>query len=208
MINQKRSFLAHLDATELDCATNKPKRAVSLFLFTDKVLVATRLDTKEIDLEELLTTPVFTTTKQHERPALLKFKGWADLESIELFEGLIPNSSFILTATNVQEIKRDEISKITSFETYFYKGPRLFSIDKTNQKLNDFKSLYQNARALVKQYGKAHTFDPFFKYLLNSFFFIQLEPQDLTYYRVWKGVPTFCNIYNPDSYVSAKYKVR
>ncbi|GAA5795701.1 hypothetical protein HPULCUR_001063 [Helicostylum pulchrum] len=198
LINQKRSLVAHLDATEIHRVTNKPTRAVSLFLFTDKILVASRssIDAKEIDLEELLdntttTTSSTSTSLFNKNEKALKFKGWADIESIELFDG-ISDTTFILTATNVQETKKNEMSNITSFENYFYKGPRLFSVvpqarlKNSNflEKANEFKILYQKTRALVKQY----------------------EVQDKTYYRVWKGVPTFCNVYNPDSYVSAKYK--
>ncbi|KAG2232911.1 hypothetical protein INT48_006165 [Thamnidium elegans] len=195
LINQKRSLVAHLDATEIHRVTNKPTRAVSLFLFTDKILVASRscIDAKEIDLEELLDNTATTTSTSlfNKNEKALKFKGWADIESIELFDG-ISDSTFILTATNVQETKKNEMSNITSFENYFYKGPRLFSViaqtrlKNSNflEKVNEFKNVYQKTRALVKQY----------------------EVQDKTYYRVWKGVPTFCNVYNPDSYVSAKYK--
>lgn len=165
MINQKRSLVAHLDATEIHRVTNRPTRAVSLFLFTDKILVASRssIDAKEIDLEELLdNTPTTSTSTSlfNKNEKALKFKGWADIESIELFDG-ISDSTFILTATNVQETKKNEMSNITSFENYFYKGPRLFSVvpqtrlKNSNflEKANEFKNLYQKTRALVKQYG-------------------------------------------------------
>lgn len=170
MINQKRSLVAHLDATEIHRVTNKPTRAVSLFLFTDKILVASRssIDAKEIDLEELLdntttTTSSTSTSLFNKNEKALKFKGWADIESIELFDG-ISDTTFILTATNVQETKKNEMSNITSFENYFYKGPRLFSVvpqarlKNSNflEKANEFKILYQKTRALVKQYGKIY----------------------------------------------------
>lgn len=210
LINQKRSLVAHLDATEIHRVTNKPTRAVSLFLFTDKILVASRssIDAKEIDLNELLDpthtiTPTSSnsasllfSTKKIEKSHGLKFKGWADIESIDMFDG-VPDrpGSFILSATTVQETKINDVSNITSFENYFYKGPRLFSVipqttftrtKKTElmDKAAHFRSLYQKTRALAKQY----------------------EHADRTYHKLWKGVPTFCNVYNENTYVSAKYK--
>lgn len=33
-----------------------------------------------------------------------------------------------------------------------------------------------------------------------------IELTDQTYHKLWKGVPTFCNVYSEDTYVSAKYK--
>lgn len=175
-------MVAHLDAIEIHCVTNRPTRAVSLFLFTDKILVASRpsIDAKEIDLNELLdhTSPVtpnsnsasiLFSNKKIEKSHGLKFKGWADIESIDLFEGL-SSGSFILSAKNVQETNINDVSNITSFENYFYKGPRLFTVlpQRSNNnealfvktkkmkldKLVEFQSLYQKTRALAKQYGK------------------------------------------------------
>lgn len=190
-------MVAHLDATEIHRVTNKPTRTVSLFLFTDKILVASRETSKEIDLDELLDNHTSTSTcsttssstsllfssssngntkKTEKNQQGLKFKGWADIESIELFDGISKDrpGSFILTATRVQETQKNEMSNITSFENYFYKGPRLFSIQPSSdntaaaaaaakkqqqksamEKANEFKDLYHKTRALVKQYGKA-----------------------------------------------------
>jgi hypothetical protein len=183
LINQKRSLVAHLDATEIHRVTNKPTRSVSLFLFTDKILVASRETSKEIDLDELLENTTIPTSssstsllfsssssnnnKKAERHQL-KFKGWADIESIELFDGVQDKpGSFILSATSIQETQGNEMSNITSFEKYFYKGPRLFALQPSDMmsrvvknkkssmdKANEFKDLYQKTRALVKQYGK------------------------------------------------------
>ncbi|CAO3676840.1 unnamed protein product [Rhizopus stolonifer] len=198
LINQNRSFIAHLDALEIHSATNKPTRAVTLFLFTDKILIASRssLDSKELDIKELLntSTPTFFSKLASKKESTLRFKGWADIESIELFDGVSDRpGSFILSATNTQH---KECNNISSFEQYFYKGPRLFSFlpqkeDLTSHPINDhlqkwldFKSLYQKTRALVKE----------------------SEPSDMTYHRTWNDVPTFCNIYNQETYTQVKYK--
>ncbi|KAG2200842.1 hypothetical protein INT47_001373, partial [Mucor saturninus] len=127
LINQKRSLIAHLDATEIHRVTNKPTRAVSLFLFTDKILVASKscMDAKEIILDELLTSPSSTSTFSFPNTSSknekgLKFKGWADIESMSLVNGLTEDS-LILSASKLQT------SNMTSFEKYFSKGLRLFS---------------------------------------------------------------------------------
>ncbi|KAG1108731.1 hypothetical protein G6F42_015884 [Rhizopus arrhizus] len=215
LINQKRSLIAHIDAIEIHRVTNKPTRAVSIFLFTDKILVASRssIDSKEIDLQQLLdnSNPVCPTNSSSasllrssihhkvEKPQL-KFKGWADVESIEMFEGVADRpGSFVLSATAVPELTRDQVSNITSFEKYFYKGPRLFSIipirDEISctksrkaaymEKINTFRTVYQKTRALMKRYELA---------------------TDKAYQKTWNGMPSFCNIYDQDSYIAAKYK--
>ncbi|KAL7308153.1 hypothetical protein PS15m_012042 [Mucor circinelloides] len=215
LINQKRSLIAHIDAIEIHRVTNKPTRAVSIFLFTDKILVASRssIDSKEIDLQQLLdnSNPVCPTNSSSasllrssihhkvEKPQL-KFKGWADVESIEMFEGVADRpGSFVLSATAVPELTRDQVSNITSFEKYFYKGPRLFSIipirDEISctksrktaymEKINTFRTVYQKTRALMKRYELA---------------------TDKVYQKTWNGMPSFCNIYDQDSYITAKYK--
>lgn len=97
------------------------------------------------------------------------------------------------------ELTRDQVSNITSFEKYFYKGPRLFSIIPTRDEVSctkskkaafveksmNFRTVYQRTRALMKRY----------------------EPTtDKAYYKMWKGIPSFCNIYDQESYTTAKYK--
>lgn len=101
------------------------------------------MDAKEIVLDELLATTFLLPSKNDKG---LKFKGWADIESVDLVDGLT-DASLILSATKFQTS--------TSFETYFCKGPRLFSV-KSNllKKLRQFKDLFQKTRALVKQCGK------------------------------------------------------
>lgn len=91
------------------------------------------------------------------------------------------------------------MSNITSFEKYFYKGPRLFSIIPIRDEISctkskkaayiekslAFRTVYQKTRALMKRYEPA---------------------TDKAYYKTWKGIPCFCNIYDPESYIKAKYK--
>ncbi|KAI8876938.1 Dbl homology domain-containing protein [Backusella circina FSU 941] len=203
LINQKRSLITHLDAIEIHSVTNKPTRAVTIFLFTDKILVASRpsIDAKEIDINDLL---VSSSNQQQQktfnsqvkrRDTTLKFKGWADIESMEIFGGPLEHpGSFILSASTPQEIKNGNMD-ITSFEKYFYKGPRLFSVlrvkresrHKVNQclkKTEDFIHQFQMSRSLARQYKFG----------------------DRTLHRQWQDIPTYCNVYNRESYIHAKYK--
>lgn len=97
------------------------------------------------------------------------------------------------------ELTRDQVSNITSFEKYFYKGPRLFSIipirdeiSRTKskkaayiEKIDTFRTVYQKTRALMKRYEPA---------------------TDKVYQKMWNGMPSFCNIYDQESYITAKYK--
>ncbi|KAI8640505.1 hypothetical protein BD408DRAFT_419625 [Parasitella parasitica] len=215
LINQKRSLIAHIDAIEIHRVTNKPTRAVSIFLFTDKILVASRssIDSKEIDLQQLLdnsngicptnsSSASLLRSNNYYKPEKphLKFKGWADIESIEMFEGVTERpGSFVLSATTAPESSADHVSNITSFEKYFFKGPRLYSILPAREeallskpkradcmnKLTAFRGVYQKTRALMKRYEPA---------------------TDKAYYKMWRGIPSYCNVYDQDSYIRAKYK--
>ncbi|KAI8327950.1 hypothetical protein BD560DRAFT_494439 [Blakeslea trispora] len=218
LINQKRSFVMHLDAVEIHRVTNKPTRAVTIFLFTDKILIASRssLDAKGIDIQQILehNSPISPTvtasssllfpgnSKDHRLDKnQLKFKGWADIESIELFEG-IPDrpGSFILSATSLSESHADEMSTLTSFEKYFYKGPRLYSVIPQKDELSltrlkkaeyieksmQFRTTYQKIRALAKRYD---------------------VPTNKAYFKMWKNIPSFCNAYySQQAYLDATYK--
>ena len=80
-MNQTRSFVCHLDVLEINRVTNKSLRKLTLFLFTDKILVASRSCC--FDIEQLENKALKNTAKN-----TLKFKGWADIKSIELSVGL------------------------------------------------------------------------------------------------------------------------
>ncbi|KAG1152276.1 hypothetical protein G6F37_001409 [Rhizopus arrhizus] len=81
LVNQTRSFVCHLDVLEINRVTNKSSRKLTLFLFTDKILVASRSCC--FDIKQLESKKLKNTAKNR-----LKFKGWADIKSIELLVGL------------------------------------------------------------------------------------------------------------------------
>lgn len=95
LVNQNRSLLACLDATEVHRDTNKPRQAVTIFLFNDKLMVANRPshNVKGIDLCGLdgnvpdSSGSLMRGIKREQ----LKFKGWIDIEQVELFSGAAGN---------------------------------------------------------------------------------------------------------------------
>lgn len=194
-------LITHLDAVEVHRVTNKPTRAVTLFLFTDKILVASKssIDSKEINLQQLLdpssnnvvptssssASLLLSSSSNHHHQSNttpLKFKGWADVESIELFEGVTTDRpcSFILSATHLAESGR---SDLTSFERYFYKGPRLFQV-KNTVLLKEFQTSYQRTRAFNKKRNDG----------------------DTLLYKMWHDIPTYCNTYSLQNYMKSNYK--
>lgn len=99
-MNQNRSLITHLDATELHRETSKPKRPVTMFLLADKILIAERPNyhTRGIDLLDV----DGNNTKRNDNGFLmrnikkdqcLKFRGWVDIEQIQLFKGAAGNIS-------------------------------------------------------------------------------------------------------------------
>ncbi|EIE78212.1 hypothetical protein RO3G_02916 [Rhizopus delemar RA 99-880] len=81
LVNQTRSFVCHLDVLEINCITNKSSRKLTLFLFTDKILVASRPCC--FDIEQLESKKLKNTAKN-----TLRFKCRADIKSVELSVGL------------------------------------------------------------------------------------------------------------------------
>ncbi|KAI8996848.1 hypothetical protein BDB01DRAFT_751464 [Pilobolus umbonatus] len=205
LINQKRSLIGHLDAIEMHRETNKLTRAVSLFLFSDKVLIASRSsnDAKEIDIDELVDmgqtrTRLTLSKKAKYKNYGLSFKGWADIETIDILEGVTEcPGSFILSATFIPDIQNDnDYPNINSFEKYCYKGPRLYTVlaptesysssqmDESLGKLHNFMHLYRRTKALAKQHDK----------------------NDKTLYKSWKNNTAYINSYTVDTYNKSKYK--
>lgn len=97
----------------------------------------------------------------------LKFKGWIDIEQVEIFDGAAERpSSFVIRASTAQQNTPGPAPTALSFERYFHKGPRLYSIvppkenvdteESWNQYMDqagEFISAFQRAQALAKCYG-------------------------------------------------------
>ncbi|CAO3627692.1 unnamed protein product [Cunninghamella blakesleeana] len=111
IISQQRSLICHIDATEYELHTLKPLNPVSIFLFTDKIMVVRRpsydvdglelcgLDQEKDDLG--MVSLLIRKGGANKRPdRKLKFRGWLGLSDAEIYEG-VPEliSSFILVST-------------------------------------------------------------------------------------------------------------
>ncbi|KAF7728506.1 hypothetical protein EC973_006059 [Apophysomyces ossiformis] len=137
IMKQGRSLVAHLDAVEIHRVSNKPIRPVTLFLFTDLVMVAARPshgsktnDLCAIDPDSRAFPDIhgsFISRGTRKDPSL-KFKGWVDVEQVEIFEGapVIPSKD--------SSIKQDEIQQ------YLEKGAK-------------FVDAIRKTQALAKQYS-------------------------------------------------------
>lgn len=141
LVNQSRRLIHHVDATELDIMTRKPLRPVTILVFTDKVLVASRpsyfvsgSDLCGIDND--VTSPNGSTAsflakkaeKTLKKDRSLKFKGWSDIDQVELFNGPASHGSSFLLRVN-SNVSSSGISAASSFEEYFSEQPiRMYSV--------------------------------------------------------------------------------
>ncbi|KAI9315288.1 hypothetical protein BX666DRAFT_2028858 [Dichotomocladium elegans] len=174
LISQQRSLICHLDAVEHDLSTGKPTCPVTLFLFTDKLLVARRpsyaadglelcgLD-QEKDKSGMLSLLVRKAdlTKRYDRK--LKFRGWMGLNDLEIHDGIEGiQGSFTLVASANETVSLTELDPQTrdALEGYFLEGaPRLFSL--VSNTLSDSgtaksaKSILQDRQTFVEQFGKS-----------------------------------------------------
>ncbi|CAO3599610.1 unnamed protein product [Absidia cylindrospora] len=223
LINPNRSLITFVDAVEIQRDTNKPARTVTLFLFNDKIMVATRPPNQRTS-EELntwkddsvmpcgipesrwhannssgilsgdgsssigngMSSNILASKKE-----TMKFKGWIDIEQVEIFNGNQEHDdSFLLhTSTPIQPTseRRDSLSSVT-FEKYFRKGPRLFSITQQPHSKSisarDFSKAVEETKALARMYNE----------------------DDQAYERQWDGMNVYSSIYNVENYKRAKCK--
>lgn len=95
---QNRKLLGYFDASELSLLTGKTSRPVTLLVFTDKIMVVKRknynLQSKEYleNIEEKVkigsTNTILQKAKDVYTGLPLEFKGWVDIRSVEIFNGL------------------------------------------------------------------------------------------------------------------------
>ncbi|KAI8089006.1 uncharacterized protein BX664DRAFT_125593 [Halteromyces radiatus] len=138
LISQQRRLICHLDAVEHEMQTGKPLNPVTLFLFTDKLMVVKRpsyeadglefcgLDQERDNLGMMsLLMRKGESSKKLDRK--LKFQGWIGLDDVNAYQGVsdLP-SSFILMASNTDRSSPESDQQL---ETYFQEDRvRLFSL--------------------------------------------------------------------------------
>lgn len=95
---QTRQLLGYFDATELSLQSGKSNRPVTLLVFTDKIMVVKRknynlqgkdyLEKIEEKVKDTNSSSMLQKAKEAYNGLPLEFKGWADIRSVEIFDGL------------------------------------------------------------------------------------------------------------------------
>ncbi|GAB5588787.1 hypothetical protein Unana1_03687 [Umbelopsis nana] len=208
LVNQSRRLIHHVDATELDIVSRKPLRPVTILIFTDKILVASRpsysvsgSDLCGIDNE--VTSPGIASSflakkaeKSLKRDRSLKFKGWSDIDQVEVFNGPPSHSSSFLLRVN-PHVSSTGISTASSFEEYFSEQPiRMYSIAPPK----DENDVERNTQAFVSQR------DSFYSSLHYSKAQFIGSSAETTYHHTRSSTVAYSNIYNFGTYPSIKRK--
>ncbi|KAJ2955213.1 hypothetical protein NQZ79_g8757 [Umbelopsis isabellina] len=208
LISQSRTLVSHLDAVELDSSTLKPLRPITIFLFTDKLMVVRRpaYNLRGLDLcgiqndspgfESMLLKKLEKNVMKPDRQ--LKFKDWINLEDVDLLQGNQDlMTSFRLRARNTSSKLNAQTSGQES-SNYFADQPiRLFGVSYSdvqfNTALNDRESL-QAKSTFVKLFGrtKARIY--------------QNEVMTTTYHREWNSINLYSNVYSLDQYNLCNHK--
>ncbi|KAI8391325.1 uncharacterized protein BYT42DRAFT_556500 [Radiomyces spectabilis] len=209
LLSQQRSLICHLDATELDALTYKPISPVTLFLFTDKLMVVRRptyaadgmelcgLD-HERDKSGMVSLLVRKSESNRRIDRKLKFKGWVSLNDIEIHDGhtdlaasftLVYNGSGALSSPDVDPQTRDVL------EGYFQDDwLRLFSLSSPATEGNAYirknqSTLMHERQAFLERFGRAKA--------------NHRQQNDMALhssYCFWKGHHFFANIYRLSNY--------
>ncbi|KAI9322141.1 Dbl homology domain-containing protein [Dichotomocladium elegans] len=192
MLSQHRTPIAFMDASELHRETSKPKRPVTIVLFSDKILVAERPNYHSHGID--LLDPVDTSldgffSRNLSKDPNLKFRGWADIEQVQFFKGApgIPDT-FLISASNAQQRSTDPAEPPDNLDAYFQSGgPRLFQAavqPEGVQKLNEFIEACHRAQALTRRHGDTGK----------------------ARHSQWSETNVYANIYDTTSYPKASYK--
>ncbi|ORX47948.1 Dbl homology domain-containing protein [Hesseltinella vesiculosa] len=183
LISQQRCLIDALDVVEYDLCTLKPISPVTLFLFSDKVMVVRRptFDSEGLDLCGLyrdVHTGSITTLLRKGDPSQqrrlgeskkLKFRGWLPLGYADLYQGVpeIPGS-LMLVATRLANSPSNNIDIDQLLENYFHEDrAHLFAIPNLESHLapsSSHSSLSSNHSILHKRsissLGSTHQSSP------------------------------------------------
>ncbi|ORZ20461.1 hypothetical protein BCR42DRAFT_408825 [Absidia repens] len=196
LIKQSRSLVTHMDAVEINGITGKVSRHVTIFLFCDKIMVASRSShAKGSDICGETTSgssPLTNLVPKKKKDLDFKFCGWIGLQHIDLIQGPsdLPGSIMVRTFPDFQ----DSITETaTGYEKYFKKGTRTFAYQAEPsctipvdfmKKRDSFVDAFYKAQAIQRQYGN----------------------QDATYHRVWKSHQVYSNVYDQETYAKTEIK--
>ncbi|KAI8992507.1 hypothetical protein BDB01DRAFT_778677 [Pilobolus umbonatus] len=196
----KRQLLGYFDVTELAISTGKTKRPMTLLIFNDKIVLVKRKGFNVVGdkyfekIEEVTSNNSFIKkTKEMCVGAPLEFKGWVDINSVELFHGLKDCPYTFFLRTNLPEL--DQGKPEVESEDYFRRNDRLFSIipSKDNYSKDELGSFMKKKNQLIDLCQKQHAF-------------LKLKDGVELYHNSQYKVPGYTHIYNEASYRSAKHK--
>ncbi|KAI9485714.1 MAG: hypothetical protein EXX96DRAFT_476421 [Benjaminiella poitrasii] len=219
---QTRQLLNYFDATELSLQTGKPSRPVTILVFTDKVMVVKRknysvqgkeyLENVEEHVKNTATSSMLQKAKEAYNGLPLEFKGWADISSVEIFDGLHdrPDTFFLRTCLPEQSPSATE----KECEDYFRRSDRLYSIVPTTirncsiehyiNKKNQMIELCQKQIALSKLKGKTYLMGGGL-FATFSCYYILDTSNELYYENKFKR-PAYTHFYDEELYRQAEYK--
>ncbi|KAH8555673.1 hypothetical protein BGW37DRAFT_478148 [Umbelopsis sp. PMI_123] len=223
LINQNRRLIRHIDATELDIVSRKPLRPVTIFLFTDKVMIVRRpaYNVNGFELCGLVNSPeVVMRTRSSSTSGLesflpkrndkskrsstqekrLKFKGWVSLDDVELLDGsgdFLPTFMLQTNATSMSAAAKQPASPTVAanmaLENYFIEQP--LRLFSTSPPQEEVPHTRSQISAHTQ---KKEEFCKQFhksKAILN-----QNDSTLVTYYRMWKEFNLYSNFYDIDRY--------
>ncbi|KAL7315861.1 hypothetical protein PS15m_005029 [Mucor circinelloides] len=133
---QTRQLLGYFDATELSLQSGKSNRPVTLLVFTDKIMVVKRknynlqgkdyLEKVEEKVKDTNSSSMLQKAKEAYNGLPLEFKGWADIRSVEIFDGLKDRPDTFFLRTCLPDLSPNATEK--ECEAYFRRSDRLYSI--------------------------------------------------------------------------------
>ncbi|GAB5589182.1 hypothetical protein Unana1_04082 [Umbelopsis nana] len=223
LINQNRSLIRHIDATELDIISRKPLRPVTIFLFTDKVMVVRRpsYNVNGFELCGLVNGPEFIMrTRSSSTSGLesflnkrgdkarrasiqekrLKFKGWISLEDAELLDGsgdILPSFMLQVNAAPISASRKQPASPTVAanmaLENYFLEQPLRLFSTCPPQEE------VPNVQSQISLFSQKK--DEFCRQFHKSKAILNQNDHTLvTYHRMWKDFNLYSNFYDIDRY--------
>lgn len=195
---QTRKLLGYFDASELSLVTGKTHRPVTILVFTDKIMVVKRknynLQSKDYleNIEERVKVGSSNTILQKAKEVYnglpLEFKGWADIHTVEVFNGLKDRPDTFFLRTRLPELDPNATEK--ECENYFRRSDRLYSIIPSTGRTANYMEKKQEFIALCQK-----------QYALSKV----KETTELYHEDKFK-LPAYTNIYDEESYSQAEHK--
>ncbi|CAO3654956.1 unnamed protein product [Mucor hiemalis] len=195
---QTRKLLGYFDASELSLLTGKTHRPVTILVFTDKIMVVKRknynLQSKDYleNIEERVKVGSSNTILQKAKEVYnglpLEFKGWADIHTVEVFNGLKDRPDTFFLRTRLPELDPNATEK--ECENYFRRSDRLYSIIPSTGRTMNYTEKKQEFITLCQK----------------QFALSKVKETTELYHEDKFKLPAYTHIYDEESYSQAEYK--